>query len=331
MSLEIIDTWVNDDAVPAVAAALVTADGVVERRLAGAAVESSLFALASLTKPLVAAAVMVAAEEGAVDLDAPVAEVLEQYRVPSRRKITPRHLLSHASGLPEVGPRGVASVDVEPVCPPETRRIYSNEGYAVLGQLLSLATGVPHAQYVHEAVFVPLGMDAVIGLPEREDARALRVREPGLAAPGVALFNTREWRRRGTAAGGAFASVDGYARFVRALLRRGDGLVAEETFDEFAAVQYPGLAGGVESFMTWPVADWALGCDVRDAKAPHWTGTRTSAPTLSHFGASGTIFFADPVAGVGLVCLGTRGTYSGWMMKPGHWPDLCDAVLDAPR
>jgi hypothetical protein len=27
------------------------------------------------------------------------------------------------------------------------------------------------------------------------------------------------------------------------------------------------------------------------------------------------------------VCLANRGTYSGWMMQPGGWPDLSDAVV----
>ena len=37
--------------------------------------------------------------------------------------------------------------------------------------------------------------------------------------------------------------------------------------------------------------------------------------------------WADPVARVGLVCLANRGTYSGWMMRPGRWADLSDPVL----
>jgi CubicO group peptidase (beta-lactamase class C family) len=110
--------------VSAVAAAVVGRSGFLEQRTAGAARPDSLFALASLTKPLVALAVMVAAEEGSIDLDAPVAEHLPSYRTPAKDAITVRHLLSHASGLPEVGPRGVASLDVEPVHPPATRRVY---------------------------------------------------------------------------------------------------------------------------------------------------------------------------------------------------------------
>lgn len=327
MACEMIDTWVAEGDAAAVGAAVVGPDGIRESRLAGGARPDSLFALASLTKPLVAVAVLVAAEEGSIDLDAPVAEHLEQYRAPDRRAITPRHLLSHASGLPEAGPVGVSAVDVEPVRPPATRRVYSNEGYAVLGALLAAVTGIGHADYVRAAVLEPLGMDAYLGLPEPESGRALDVREPGLWRPGLPLFNSREWRGRATAAGGAFATCAAYARFVQLLLARGAPLLAAETFAELAEVQYPGLAGGIESFRTWEVADWGLGCDIRDGKDGHWSGTRTSPATLSHFGAAGTLMWADPEAGVGLVCLANRGTYSGWMMRPGRWPDLSDRVI----
>jgi CubicO group peptidase (beta-lactamase class C family) len=148
-----------------------------------------------------------------------------------------------------------------------------------------------------------------------------------MAGSGIALFNSVEWRRRATAAGGAFATVDAYARFVRMLLANGAPLMAAETFAEMTAVAYPGLPGGIESFQTWDEADWSLGCEVRGHKQPHWTGARTSPTSLSHFGASGALFFADPVAAVGLVCLSNRSTYSGWIMRPGAWPDLCDAVI----
>jgi hypothetical protein len=37
--------------------------------------------------------------------------------------------------------------------------------------------------------------------------------------------------------------------------------------------------------------------------------------------------WADPEARVGLVCLANRGTYSGWMMRPGRWPALSDRVI----
>ena len=322
-----VDEWGGWAGVPAVAAAVVGPDGVRETRAAGDARAGSLFALASLTKPLVALAALVAVEEGALGLDDPVGSHLPAYASGARAGVTARHLLAHAAGLPESGPRGVPPLDVELVHPPGTRRVYSNEGYAVLGELLTAATGIPHAAYVHQAVFEPLGMDAFLGLPGEEDGRALTVLEPGMWRPGLQLFNSKEWRARGTAAGGAFATAEAYARVIQLLLSQGAPLIAPETFAEMARTQFPGIPGGVESFQTWDEGDWGLGCDIRDAKEPHWLPGECSPATLSHFGASGTLMWADPVARIGLVCLANRGTYSGWMMRPGGWGDLSRAVL----
>src|SRR6476659_6675716 len=263
VALEMVDTWVDAAGVPAVAAAIVGPEGVREQRAAGEAEPGSLFALASLTKPIVAPAVLVGVEEGALELDEPVGRHLAAYAAGPRAAVTPRHLLSHASGLPESGPAGVPALEVELARPPGTRRVYSNEGYAVLGELLAAATGIPHPDYVRQAVFEPLGMDAYLGLPEHEDTRALRVREPGMWRPGLQLFNSIEWRRRATAAGGAFATVDAYARIVQVLLARGAPLIAPETAADMARTQFPGIPGGIESFQTWHVAAWGLGCDIR--------------------------------------------------------------------
>jgi len=327
MPLDAIDAWVGDDGVPAVAAAVVDRSGIRELRVAGAADEASLFALASLTKPLVALAVLVAAEEGAIDLDAPVGEHLRAYRRPATETITARHLLSHASGLPESA-RGQDALEVDPQWPPAQRRVYSNEGYHVLGALLEAATRVDHRTYVSEAVFDAGGIDAFMPLADAQASRALEVREPGLSRPGVELFNAPQWRRRGNAAGGAFATVAAYAEVVRWLLAAA-GPIAVETHADLRSVQWPGLDGGLESFPKLHCPDWGLGVNVRGHGSPHWCGDAVSASTLSHFGASGTLMWADLEADRGLVCLANRGTYSGWMLRPARWADLTRAVIES--
>ncbi|MDQ3778476.1 MAG: beta-lactamase family protein [Actinomycetota bacterium] len=100
------------------------------------------FRWASVTKPVTALAVLVAAEEGAVDLDEPAG--------PPRATV--RHLLAHASGLPFEG--------VEPISPPGRRRIYSNSGFKVLAEHVSDRTEMPFDQYLRAAVLEPLGLDA---------------------------------------------------------------------------------------------------------------------------------------------------------------------------
>jgi CubicO group peptidase (beta-lactamase class C family) len=102
---------------------------------------SRVFGIASVTKPLVAYAVMIAVEEGALELDQPAGP-------PGS---TVRHLLSHAAGYGfESGAGEVAATG--------TRRIYSNRGFEVLGAHVEDATGIPIGSYVSEAVFEPLGM-----------------------------------------------------------------------------------------------------------------------------------------------------------------------------
>lgn len=112
------------------------ADGLLA---AGGAVEHR-FRLASVTKLLTALAVLVAVEEGTVDLDEPAGPP----------GATVRHLLAHAAGYPFEGAR--------PVAPPGRRRIYSNTGYEVLADHLAERAGMPFARYLAEAVLEPLGM-----------------------------------------------------------------------------------------------------------------------------------------------------------------------------
>jgi CubicO group peptidase (beta-lactamase class C family) len=96
--------------------------------------------LASVSKPVTALAVLIAAEEGVVDLD-------EAAGPPGA---TVRHLLAHTSGLPFEG--------TEPIARTEHRRIYSNEGFRVLAAHLAERAEMPFAEYVREAVCRPLGI-----------------------------------------------------------------------------------------------------------------------------------------------------------------------------
>jgi CubicO group peptidase (beta-lactamase class C family) len=132
--LRALDDW----PVPNAAAAVVGSAGV----LATHGDTQRPFALASVTKPLVARAAQVAIEEGAVELDTAAGP-------PGS---TVRHLLAHASGL--------AMLDGQILARPGTRRIYSNYGFAVLADALQEASGIEFRRYLNEAVLEPLGMTA---------------------------------------------------------------------------------------------------------------------------------------------------------------------------
>jgi CubicO group peptidase (beta-lactamase class C family) len=95
-------------------------------------------AWASVTKLLTSLAVLVAVEEGTVDLDEPAGP-------PGS---TLRHLLSHASGLPPN--------DGPPIARPGQRRIYSNAGIQAAADTVEAAAGMPFRDYLRDAVLEPL-------------------------------------------------------------------------------------------------------------------------------------------------------------------------------
>ncbi|KJX75559.1 serine hydrolase domain-containing protein [Mycobacterium lepromatosis] len=133
-ALDAIDDW----PVPTTAAAVVGPTGV----LAARGDTERVFALASVTKPLVARAVQIAIEEGVVDFDT----------VAGPPGSTVRHLLAHASGL--------AMHSKYVMAPPGTRRIYSNYGFRVLAETVQQESGIGFGRYLTEAVFEPLAMSA---------------------------------------------------------------------------------------------------------------------------------------------------------------------------
>ena len=135
-ALRQLDEWPAENA-----AAGVVADGEVVATNGDAA---RRFRWASVTKPATALAVLVAAEEGTVDLDEPAGP----------QGSTVRHLLAHTSGLPFEG--------TEPIAKPGTRRIYSNAGFEVLARFVEEQAEMPFPEYLRQAVFEPLGMSATL-------------------------------------------------------------------------------------------------------------------------------------------------------------------------
>jgi CubicO group peptidase (beta-lactamase class C family) len=100
------------------------------------------FRWASVTKPVTALACLVAAEEGAIDLDGAAGPPGSTFR----------HLLAHASGLSLEGG--------SPIARPGERRIYSDHGFDVLGSALAEAAEMPFGEYLRAAVVEPLGLGA---------------------------------------------------------------------------------------------------------------------------------------------------------------------------
>lgn len=136
-ALAVVDDWPVDH----VAAAVVGPGGV----LAARGDTARVYRLASVTKPIVAVAALLAVEEEAISLDDPAGP----------EGSTVRHLLAHASGLDFADREKVRTA-------PGERRIYSSAGFEVLADHIAEATGIPFTDYLAEAVLQPLGMSATI-------------------------------------------------------------------------------------------------------------------------------------------------------------------------
>jgi CubicO group peptidase (beta-lactamase class C family) len=178
----------------------------------------------------------------------------------------------------------------EPMTEPGRRRIYSNTGIEVAAHLLEERAEMPFADYFAQAVVRPLGLSG---------------------------------RLAGSPAHGYRGPLDDLLALGRELLR--PTLVAAETLAEATSVQFPGLTGVLPGIGRMAPNDWGLSFELRDAKSPHWTGTRNSERTFGHFGASGTFLWVDPDAGLACGVLTDR-RFGDWAIEA--WPPLSDAVLD---
>jgi CubicO group peptidase (beta-lactamase class C family) len=120
------------------------------------ATTDTLFEAASLSKPVLAAAIHDLARERLIDLDEPIVRHIDFTSDPATRTVTSRHLLSHSSGLPNW--RTDAGSDLVSRFKPGSAFRYSGEGFVLLGRLAEAVTGRTAAETVRSRVLTPAGM-----------------------------------------------------------------------------------------------------------------------------------------------------------------------------
>lgn len=234
-----------------------------------------VFDLASVTKLLAAVGILVAVEEGAIELDQQLLPPLSD-----GDGATVRHLLAHAGG--------VGFDSREPEREPGTRRVYSSAGFDIVADAVGQETEMPFADYLREAVFEPLGMDA----------SALK----------------------GSAGHGARSSVRDLMAFVDEVFS--PSLLHPDTVDEALTVQFPGLDGVVPGYGLQRPADWGLGFEVYghpDSKQRLWFGSSMPADVVGHFGQAGTFLWLHRPTGRAAIALTDR-PFGDWA-KP-LWADF---------
>jgi CubicO group peptidase (beta-lactamase class C family) len=209
--------------------------------------EDTVFRIGSITKTFTAIAVMQLWEQGLVDLDAPANDYLRAYRlIPAKasfRAATVRDLLTHTAGIREVlhpsgllrmrdlgetvklgrpvpSPaayyRGGLRIDAEP----GTRFMYTNHGFATLGQLVEDVSGTPLDRYFREHLFEPLGM-ASTDLVRSERVRSRLACGYELRSDGAKPVTDYEVVPVG--GGAVYSTPRDMARYLAALLGGGTG------------------------------------------------------------------------------------------------------------
>ena len=252
----------------------------------GIATERSLFRMASMTKPVTAAAVLLLMQRGRLRLSDPVVKFLPGFS-PDLQIL---HLLSHSSGLSQEyyvnhitdlhrSDAGVL-VDFIAALPfdfaPGTAAEYNPvAAYALLTAIIEQTARVDFPTFVQREIFDPCGMRDTTFLPTREQWARLIPMQGGGTVPGCVFERYPVTNPIGGA--GLVSGLDDYQKFAQLLLH-GSGILSEETL----------------KIMTTPVAGtdpakW--GCGVRVITGDH----RLPRGAFGWSGAYGTHFWVDPV------------------------------------
>jgi CubicO group peptidase (beta-lactamase class C family) len=289
----------------------------------------ALFWIASQSKPVTAAALMILVDEGKVKLDDPARKYLPEFndlwvagerekdRVVLRRParpVTVRDLLSHVSGLPFASAAETPTLDALPLraavktyamtplqADPGTKYQYSNAGINTAGRIIEVVSGMAYEDFLDKRLFAPLGMtDTTFWPNEQQVKRLAKGYKPGKG--GIGLEETRvgqlqypltdRGRRFPMPAGGLFSSAADVGRFCRMVLNGGT-LDGKRVLSEAAVRE-----------MTTRQTPEAV-------KESYGLGWSVGGGTFGHGGAFATNMTVDPKRGLVYVYLVQHAGFPG--------------------
>jgi CubicO group peptidase (beta-lactamase class C family) len=155
----------------------------------------AVFWIASMTKSLTGAALMMLVDEGKVKLDDPVEKYLPEFKGqmvkeensephPPKHPITIREVMDHTSGLikandPAFKKTSILEQDVKQIAAlplirePGTKFEYNNSGINTGGRVIEVVSGMPYAEFMQKRLFDPLGMKETTFWPNEELGKRL--------------------------------------------------------------------------------------------------------------------------------------------------------------
>jgi CubicO group peptidase (beta-lactamase class C family) len=275
----------------------------------------TIFWIASMTKPITAAAVLMLQDEGRLSIDDPVEKYLPDFKslrtaAGKPAAVTIRHLLTHTSGMSEISSdvaRGIK--DLAELIPiyvakpvqfePGTKWVYCQSGINTAARVVEVVSGVLFDKFVERRLFGPLGMkDTTFYLAEDQLprlAKSYRWTKPGeLEATEVSILYGKAPTSRDrfpAANGGLFSTATDYARFCQMLLNDGElegrRYLKPESIKLMNTIQTGELKTGFTEGN-----GWGLGCCV--VREPQGLTSMLSPGTFGHGGAYGTQAWIDP-------------------------------------
>ncbi|MFN0055435.1 MAG: serine hydrolase [Planctomycetales bacterium] len=271
--------------------------------------KDAVFAIASMTKPITAAAVLMLQDDGKLKLDDPVSKYIPTFSQTTlengdkpAREITIRDCLRHTNGLvSDQRNTGSLAETAENLAKsklafePGSKWQYG-PGLSVAGRVVEVASGKPFDQFLAERMFAPLEMKETSFRPnENQQQRLARLYQPTQDKKGIEpgthwLFELSP-DTTPNPSGGLFSTAADIVRFYQMVLNGGElngqRVLSAKAVEEMTSVQ----SGDLETGFT-PGNAWGLGfCLVREPKGPT---AMVSAGTFGHGGAFGTQSWADP-------------------------------------
>jgi CubicO group peptidase (beta-lactamase class C family) len=191
------------------------------------------FYIGSVSKTFTSLAVMQLVDAGLLDLDAPVREYLPWFAVAdpvASAEITPRHLLTHTSGLTNASLRGRrlppdATIEdtvrllreARPEYPVGTTHAYFNPNYNVLAHIVEVISGRDYETYVEQAIFAPLGLQNAY--TRREEGEQDGLAQGHIVVLGLPVPRRQPHLAHDVAAGFLMSSAEDLGRYAIALLQ----------------------------------------------------------------------------------------------------------------
>jgi CubicO group peptidase (beta-lactamase class C family) len=302
----------------------------------GAATESSIYDLASLTKVVgTTSAAMMLVDEGRLELDAPLARYLPEWQHHAdKQHITIRNLLQHNAGFEAFAPlyrtytgrkQYFEAIALLPLAyPTGEKTIYSDFSVILLALAIERVTGTPIDEFLHTRLFEPLGMSDTGYNP----AEQLRDRVAPTEVDTIfrmqhvhGVVHDENAFALGGVAGhaGLFSSARDLARFAQMLLNGGEyggrRFINANTIAQFTRRQSESSSR-------------ALGWDTPSANSS--AGDYFSTTSFGHTGFTGTSIWMDPEQDVFVILLTNRVNPTRANQKVGPLRRaLADAVQQA--